>query len=505
MINRLVKNPSYPLIFRIISLIGLIFLFFIFYFGSIKLIFNFTNTWVMFLIWTLWWPFLYVSLLFLGRIWCGFLCPIGLANEMGNSFLLNKKNYLIRYSFLPFLILFLVIFWEQISGLFFSTTLTWIFLGTFLLLAFIMGIFIPRWGFCKYFCPVGTILGVFSRLSFVGLRTDKRKCSECKTKECIRGGVVPACPMYNNVPNIDSNQNCLLCTNCIKNCPHNSAKIAFVKPGEELKKKSKFYLSESLFIVALLGFSILLTSVGTQIGRFFFSFLNLGGVFLRLGDFVFWILLSFLVYFGISFLSTKLDSGKSKFNENLINGGYVFLPVVFFLMFYLIVFGFLLPFTNLNETLMAISKYILILIGGIWSIKLSISLFRKRAWVYILAILVIISLFYFAIISWPLNFIGFGINEHYAYDKEVISMDAFSMGFNPEVIYAKEGSSFKIDITSIDIAHSFDMDDFDVHMSFKEGGNLIISLNNIKEGEYEYYCAIPGHKEAGMKGVLIVK
>ncbi len=505
MINKLVKNSLYPLIFRIAALVGLVFLFFIFYFGSVKLIFNFTNTWVMFLLWTLWWPFLYISLFFLGRIWCGFLCPIGLANEMGNSFLLNKRNYLARYSFLPFVILFIVIFWEQVSGLFFSTTLTWIFLATFLLSAFIIGVLIPRWGFCKFFCPVGTILGVFSRLSFVGIRTDRKKCSECETKECIRGGIVPACPMYNNVPNIDSNQNCLLCTNCIKNCPHESAKITFVKPGEELKRKSKFYLFESLFIISLLGLSILLTSVGTQIGRFFFSFLNLEGALLRLGDFVFWISISLLIYFGISFLSTKLDGKKSMFKENLINGGYAFLPLVFFLMFYLIVFGFLLPFTSINANLMAISKYILIFIGGFWSAKISISLFGKRAWIYILAVLLIISLFYFAIISGPLNFIGFETNEQYAQGGEIINMTAFSMGFDPEVIRIKEGESFKINVKSIDIAHSFDMDDFDIHMSFKEGGNLIIKLNNLKKGEYEYYCAIPGHKEAGMKGVLIVE
>jgi uncharacterized cupredoxin-like copper-binding protein len=28
---------------------------------------------------------------------------------------------------------------------------------------------------------------------------------------------------------------------------------------------------------------------------------------------------------------------------------------------------------------------------------------------------------------------------------------------------------------------------------------------NAAPGEYEYYCAVPGHKQAGMVGKLIVK
>ena len=505
MINQFLKKSWIPLVFRVLALIGFVFMIFVLYFGSVKLIFSFTNTWVMLILWTLWWPFLYLSLFFLGRFWCGFICPMGLANEMGNALRRTKRNYLARYPFIPFVIIFFIIFWEQVSGLFFSTNTTLLFLSTFLLSAFLIGMILPRWGFCKYFCPVGTLLGVFSRLSVLGLRTNKDICKNCETKECIRGGKTEPCPLFNNVPAIKSNQNCLLCTNCIKNCPHNSAKLCFVKPGEEIEKKAGFNISESLFIVALLALTVLLTSKGTQIGRYFLNS-NLTGSLLRAWDFVFWIGIFIILYLLITYISTKLQRLENRnFKENLRNGGYVFLPLLFSLMFFLIVFGFITPLTNFQGIWISISKYILLLIGTLWGIKLALSLFKKRAGVYVLSLILIMLFWALIILSGPLNISQDNSKIYFVEDGGIVNMNAFSMGFDPEIIKTTAGSSFKMNITSIDIVHSFDIDDLDIHMSFKGKSNINVKLRNLEPGEYEYYCAIPGHKEAGMKGILIVE
>jgi uncharacterized cupredoxin-like copper-binding protein len=36
------------------------------------------------------------------------------------------------------------------------------------------------------------------------------------------------------------------------------------------------------------------------------------------------------------------------------------------------------------------------------------------------------------------------------------------------------------------------------------GGSAKLSLGNLKPGKYEFYCPVPGHKQAGMKGTLTV-
>ncbi|MBU0957577.1 MAG: cupredoxin domain-containing protein [Nanoarchaeota archaeon] len=494
MFNKLVKKSWFPLIIRIISAIGFIFALIVLYIGSVKIIFGFNSSLMMFVLWVFWWPLLYVSLIFLGRLWCGFICPVGLANEVGNSLSKKRKTKFYRYGFIPFVVFFLIVFWEQISGLFSSTQVTIFFLVSFVSAGFLLGLILPGWGFCKMFCPIGTLFGSFSRLSFLGVRTDKVKCEKCKTKECVVGGEYPKCPTFINVPKIKSNKDCVMCGYCIKNCPYDSAKICKIKAGEELREKAGFSLRESFFIIALLGMSVLLTTRGTLLLRFF----DASGSLLRAIDFVLWI----GIFLGL-FLFINLFV-KGSYRENLRNSGFVYLPLVFSLFFFLIVFGFLTPLTSIGDTMIAVSKYIILGIGVIWSSKLSYDLFDKRFLVYFISIIAIAGFWVLVLIPGPLSLFSYSGNVYVVEEGGVVQMDAYSMGFNPSIIKVKKGY-FDINITNVDVIHSFDIDEMDVHVNLEGGGSRRIRINALEEGEYEFYCKIPGHKEAGMKGVLIVE
>ena len=272
------------------------------------------------------------------------------------------------------------------------------------------------------------------------------------------------------------------------------------------KKRAGFNLGESLFIIALLGLGVLLTSKGTLIARFFVKGLNLSGTLLRMWDFVFWIGGFILLYFLISCILTKSDrKSKRNYKEDLINGGYVLLPLAFSIMFFLIVFGFITPLTNIKESWIAITKYVLLFIGGIWSRRINSVLFKKRESTYSIVIIMLLVFWIGVIIPGPLNTFDKSQEIYFVEDGETVNITAFSMGFNPEIIKTKAGNSFVIDISSIDVAHAFDIDALDIHMSFKQGTSMKMKLNELEAGEYEYYCAIPGHKEGGMRGILIVE
>jgi uncharacterized cupredoxin-like copper-binding protein len=46
--------------------------------------------------------------------------------------------------------------------------------------------------------------------------------------------------------------------------------------------------------------------------------------------------------------------------------------------------------------------------------------------------------------------------------------------------------------------------EFSVHVSAATGNEGFVEFTATKTGEYEFYCSVPGHKEAGMIGILKV-
>ena len=45
----------------------------------------------------------------------------------------------------------------------------------------------------------------------------------------------------------------------------------------------------------------------------------------------------------------------------------------------------------------------------------------------------------------------------------------------------------------------------DVHFALTEPGTGVVHLKINEPGEYVFYCTVPGHREAGMEGTLIVR
>ena len=78
------------------------------------------------------------------------------------------------------------------------------------------------------------------------------------------------------------------------------------------------------------------------------------------------------------------------------------------------------------------------------------------------------------------------------------------MGFTPNVIIAEKGQEITIEINNIDIIHSFDIDEFNVHVFLPAASVRTVTFTPNKTGEFMFYCNIPGHTEAGMRGRLIV-
>ena len=67
--------------------------------------------------------------------------------------------------------------------------------------------------FCRYFCPLGAIYGIFNKISFYRLRVDPTKCTKCGTCQKV-------CKLDIEVFKNPDSMDCIRCGDCKTACPH---------------------------------------------------------------------------------------------------------------------------------------------------------------------------------------------------------------------------------------------------------------------------------------------
>ncbi|MBN9654732.1 hypothetical protein J0K78_10695 [Halobacillus sp. GSS1] len=141
-------------------------------------------------------------------------------------------------------------------------------------------------------------------------------------------------------------------------------------------------------------------------------------------------------------------------------------------------------------------------------------------------------------------------NESSGENDHVINVSAFEMGYDPKEIKLKKGEEYELVLNNDgDIFHDLTQQEMDVeitfmsemaehpeslsfldqmfgvkkvhasgdhdgghgedpktiHMNAKSGQTVRIKFIPQEKGEFEFFCSVPGHKEAGMVGKFIVE
>jgi len=213
------------------------------------------------LVWGMWEPLLVASWFIGARIWCS-VCPMGAADDLLSR--IGKKklkvpgfihDYGMHFSAAG---LAIIIWAEYATTMQYSPITTGYLLLSIAFLAIISGVLFERRVWCRYLCPLGTLGAIFSRFSVVEWRSNQSICnSTCKNNSCYRGdGNTHGCPMYQGPFSLSSNQNCILCGNCVKACPNDSPAFNLRIPGHELWASLKPEKLTKIFVPVILGTQI---------------------------------------------------------------------------------------------------------------------------------------------------------------------------------------------------------------------------------------------------------
>ena len=82
------------------------------------------------------------------------------------------------------------------------------------------------------------------------------------------------------------------------------------------------------------------------------------------------------------------------------------------------------------------------------------------------------------------------------------------MKFTPDVLEANKGDTLKITLVNKDpnVAHNFLIPSFNINSGqIPPGQTSTVEVKVTQSGEHDIICDVPGHREAGMVGKLIVE
>ncbi len=209
------------------------------------------------LIWGLWFPLVFLSVLVAGRAWCGILCPMGAASQWMNR--LGPKRPIpgwLRWEGTPIVSFVLVTVLGQTVGVRdYPGALLEVFGGTLiaaLAIGFLYGRGQNKRAWCRHACPIGLLLGVFSRLGVADLVPKRLRAGGDAYQE--KG----LCPTMIDINRKTESRHCIMCLRCVHPGRRGGLALALRAPGAEVAEIARHHPAASELWFMLLGTGVAL-------------------------------------------------------------------------------------------------------------------------------------------------------------------------------------------------------------------------------------------------------
>lgn len=214
-----------------------------------------------FVFWGIWWPFVLLSMVMLGRVWCGVLCPEGTLSEFASKHGLGRPiPRWIRWGGWPFVAFGLTTIYGQMVSVYQYPKAVLLVLGGSTVAAIVIGLLYGRekrvW--CKYLCPVNGVFGLLARLAPLRYRVDEQAWRRSYTQGEHGHRVIPVnCAPLVPLRNMKGASACHMCGRCSGH--RDAIELTWRSPAQEvveLGEEGANRWDTALILYGLLGIAI---------------------------------------------------------------------------------------------------------------------------------------------------------------------------------------------------------------------------------------------------------
>ncbi|MHB8415970.1 MAG: 4Fe-4S binding protein [Acidiferrobacteraceae bacterium] len=215
--------------------------------------------WVRFVFWGLWWPLVIISMMMMGRVWCGVLCPEGTLTEAVSRYGLGRGiPPWMKWRGWPFVIFALTAVYGELINVHAHAEATALLLGGSTVLAVWVGFLYGRgkrvW--CRYLCPINGVFIALARLSPLHFRVDEEAwVSAPRGIRSSRRTPVNCAPLI-DIRRMTGASQCHVCGRC--SGQRNAVRLAARSPNREVLSLTATEIPRwegVMLVYGLLGFA----------------------------------------------------------------------------------------------------------------------------------------------------------------------------------------------------------------------------------------------------------
>lgn len=181
--------------------------------GTGSSVLNNLTLFAQFLFWGIWWPFVIISTLALGRVWCGVLCPEGSLTELASRHGLGRPvPRWLKWGGWPFAAFVITTVYGQLVSVYEYPKAVLLVLGGSTVAAVVVGFIYGRskrvW--CRHLCPVSGVFALLARLAPVHFKVDREQWDAAPHARLVPVDCAPLLDMRR----MKSGSQCHMCGRC---------------------------------------------------------------------------------------------------------------------------------------------------------------------------------------------------------------------------------------------------------------------------------------------------